>query len=128
MGTPVAPSAAVDVGRAFAEAYAAGDRARVASLLHPAVREREIMPGAVIEQHGPDAVVHEVSAFIAAHGEPETLQLRVEALGPLVSWSTRWRMGRPGASRVVEWHAFLTVEDGLVTGIDAVCSGLVAEV
>lgn len=125
MGTPVAPSAAVDVGRAFAEAYAAGDLAQVARLLHPAVREREIVPGAVIEQHGPDAVVQEVSGFIAAHGEAETLQLRVEALGPLVSWSTRWRMGR--ASRVVEWHAFLTVEDGLVTGIDAVCSGMVAE-
>lgn len=127
MGTPIAPSTAVDVGRAFAQAYAAGDRVEVARLLHPSVREREIVPGAVIEQQGPDAVVQEVSEFIAAHGEPETLELRVEALGPLVSWSTRWRMGRGAAAPIVEWHAFLTVQDGLVSRIDAVCSGLVPE-
>jgi hypothetical protein len=36
-------------------------------------------------------------------------------------------MRADGRSLEVEWHAFLTIQGGLVTRLDVVCSGLVPQ-
>ena len=127
MPVPATTTSSVEVARAFADAYAGGDAAGVAERLAPDVREREIVPGTVVDQQGREAVVAELEAFLRPFGAPEILRNEVEPFGPLVRWSTRWRLHRDAERLLVEWHAFLTVQDGLVTRLDVVCSGVVAE-
>ena len=127
MSMTAATTSGLDVARAFADAYARGDAAAAAQWLAPDVQEREIVPGAIVDQRGREAVVAELRDFLRPYGPPEVLAHVVEPLGPLVRWSTRWRLRGAGEPRQVEWHAFLSVEDGLVTRLDAVCSGVVAD-
>jgi hypothetical protein len=120
---PVA--APYEVARAFADAYAAGDAAAIAPLLDPDAHEREVTPGTIVDQRGPEAIAGEMSAFLAPYDEPETLVHELEPLGDRFRWTTRWRLTGGDGPWLVEWHAFLTVADGVVTGLDIVCSGRV---
>jgi ketosteroid isomerase-like protein len=127
MSLSAARADAVEVATAFADAYARGDAAAAARWLAPDVREREIAPTRIVDQRGRDAVVAELTEFLRPYGPPEILRHTVEPLGPLVRWSTRWLMRADGRSLEVEWHAFLTIQGGLVTRLDVVCSGLVPQ-
>ncbi len=118
---------AIDVARRFAEGYARGNAPEVASLLALDVHEREITPGGIVDQRGRQAVVAEATDFLRPYGRPEVLHHVVEPLGELVRWSTRWRLRSADQAWLIEWHAFLTLEDGLITKIDTVCSGRVAD-
>ena len=126
MSVPTANTRPLEVARAFADAYARGDAEAAAELLAPDVHEREIVPGGIVDQRGREAVVAEAVEFLRPYGQPEILAHVVEPLGPLVRWSTRWGLRGRGGTAQIEWHAFLTVENGLITRLDAVCSGVVA--
>ena len=116
-----------EIARTFADAYASGDGEAAAELLHPDVHEREVVPGAIVDQVGPDAVIGEMRDFLAPYGDPEVLVHEVEPFGPKFRWTTRWRIRGGGESWLVEWHSFVTVADGLVTELDIVCSGRVPD-
>ncbi|HWI09478.1 MAG TPA: nuclear transport factor 2 family protein [Solirubrobacteraceae bacterium] len=127
MSVPAPVATPLDVARAFADAYARGKAPEVALLLAIDVHEREITPGGIVDQRGRDAVIAEATAFLRPYAPPEVLSHVVEPLGHLVRWSTRWRIRSNDASWLIEWHAYLTVRDGLITNLDVVCSGRVAE-
>ena len=129
MSVPAAVATPLDVARAFADAYARGEATEVARLLAIDVHEREITPGEIVDQRGRDAVIAEATAFLRQYASPEVLSHVVEPLGHLVHWSTRWRLRTDDdASWLIEWHGYLPVRDGLITNLDVVCSGRVAEV
>lgn len=128
MSVPAPVATPLDVARAFADAYARGEASAVARLLAIDVHEREITPGEIVDQRGRDAVISEATAFLRPYGPPELLSHVVEPLGHLVRWSTRWRLrSEDDASWLIEWHGYLTVREGLITDLDIVCSGRVAD-
>ena len=129
MSVPAPVATPLDVARAFADAYARGESTEVARLLAIDVHEREITPGEIVDQRGRDAVIAEATAFLRPYASPEVLSHVVEPLGHLVRWSTRWRLrADDDPSWLIEWHGYLTVRNGLITNLDVVCSGRVAEV
>ena len=117
----------LETGRAFAEAYAAADYATVEALLAPDVHYREITPSRVLEATGPAAILDEERDFLARYARHETLELQVGRVGGRVAARTRWRLERGGETQVVEWCEYMTVEDGRIVKLDAVCSGPMPE-
>ncbi len=127
MSVPARVSTPLEVARAFADAYARGAAAEVAPLLALDVHEREITPDGIVDQRGRDAVIAEATTFLRPYRPPEVLDHVVEPLGHLVRWSTRWRLRSDEGAWLIEWHAYLTVAEGLITNLDVVCSGRVAD-
>jgi ketosteroid isomerase-like protein len=124
---PTATATALETADAFVRAYADADYETVQSLLHPAVRYREITPNQLIEATGPGAILEEERDFLARRGPQETLELQVSAVGDRVAARTRWRLLGQDEPWVVDWCQYITVEDGRVTALDGVCSGPMPE-
>lgn len=118
---------ATEVGRAFAAAYASADYATVEALLAPDVKYREITPSRVFEATGPGPILDEEREFLARFDGHETLELETAQIGERVFARTRWRLQRDGETEVVEWCEYMTVEEGRVAILDAVCSGPMPE-
>lgn len=115
------------VGRAYAQAYADGDFDAVEALLAPDVHYRELTPRQTIDGHGPDLIVEEGRGFLAAYDDHETLELATGEIGRR-SWArTRWRLRRDDETFVVEWCQYMSVEEGRITALHAVCSGPMPE-
>lgn len=127
MATHTQTAEAVETAKAFASAYAAGDLDTVEELLHPDVRYREVTPGQVLDETGPGPIVEEAREFLEKWGPAETLDLDVHPVASRVAARTLWRLRGGDTSAVVEWCQYLTVEDGRITVIDAVCSGPLPE-
>lgn len=127
MATETQAQSIVETGTAFAEAYANGDFEGVEARLHPEVHYREITPRRVVDAIGPAAILEEGREFLAGYDGHETLALEVEQVGGRVGARTRWRLHRGGETEVVEWCEYMTVRDGLVVALDAVCSGPMPE-
>jgi hypothetical protein len=119
-----AAAGAVETGRAFAAAYAAGDEEQLRRLLHPRVHEREIVPGAVVEPRRAETTIEELRAFRAAWEGIEVLVNEARPVGDLVRWSARWRVHRDARVGIVEFHALLGIQGGRIRTLDAVCSGV----
>jgi hypothetical protein len=124
---PKLVAAPLEVARAFADAYAAGDADGAARFLDANAHEREIVPGAFVDQRGREAIIGEMTDFLAPYDPPEVLLHEVEPLGGRIRWSTRWRLTGGDGPWLVEWHSLLTVEEEQVTALDIVCSGRVRE-
>lgn len=127
MATQTRVADTLETATAFASAYAAADYPRVETQLDPAVRYREITPSRVLEATGPAAILDEERDFLARYDRHETLQLVVERVGGRVGARTRWRLYRGEESEVVEWCEYMTVRDGRIVALDAVCSGPMPE-
>lgn len=114
----------LEVVRGFADACAAAKPESAAHLVHPRVSFRALIANGNAQHFdGRDALAAEYRAFTDHFGEPEVLHESVEPIGSLVRWSARWRMSKNGEKSLFEWHAFLAVEDGLITLLDEVCTG-----
>jgi ketosteroid isomerase-like protein len=127
MATQTRTEDALEVGRGFAEAYARADYAGVEALLDPNVRYREITPSRVLEASGPAAILDEEREFLDRYDLHETLELAIARVGDRVGARTRWRLHRDEQVEVVEWFEYMTVQDGRIVKLDAVCSGPMAE-
>src|SRR5919109_3289365 len=127
MATQAQAADVLETGRAFAEAYAAGDYSGVEALLDPEVRYREITPSRVVEATGAAAILEEEREFLGRYDRHETLELEGARVGARVAARTRWRLHRGDETEVVEWCEYMTVRDGRITALDAVCSGPMPE-
>jgi ketosteroid isomerase-like protein len=127
MATETRAADALETGTAFAKAYADADYAEIEAQLDPDVGYREITPSRVVEATGPAAILDEEREFLERYDRHETLELEVERVGERVAARTRWRLHRGGETEVVEWCEYMTVRDGRVTTLDAVCSGPMPE-
>lgn len=129
MTETISQASALEIGTEFARAYAAGEYERVRELVAPDVLEREINPRGYIEVRGPDKLIEEARDFTARHGDPEILELTTEMAGPLVRVINRWRHhGQQHEEPVLcDFYELLRIDDGRVTQIDLVCSGVVRE-
>ena len=119
---------ALEVGRAFAAAYAAADYDRVRELLADDVRQREINPREYLEFHNADEVIEEGRDFWERHPGIEVIELDVRKAGELIRIINRWRLTREdGRVELCDFYELVRVEGAHVVDIDLVCSGWVAE-
>lgn len=118
----------LEVARVFTDAYARGDTASVAHLLHSQIHERAVVAGGYdVDVRGRDAYLAEIRDFLTRHQEPVILHHSVEPVGNLFRWSLRWRLHEDGNAVLIDKHAFLTIENGLITRVDEVCTGKLPE-
>jgi ketosteroid isomerase-like protein len=127
MATQANVTEALEIGTEFAEAYAAGDYARVEALLDPEVHYREITPRRFVDTTGTAQILEEEREFLAGYDRHETLEVSASAVGSRVGARTRWRLHRGDETLVVEWCEYMTVEGGRIVALDAVCSGPMPE-
>lgn len=118
----------LEVARAFTDAYARGETASVAHLLHSQIHERAVVAGGYdVDVRGRDAYLAEIRDSLAPYQPPVILHHSVEPVGHLFRWSLRWRLSEAGNTTLIDKHAFLTIENGLVTRVDEVCTGKLPE-
>jgi ketosteroid isomerase-like protein len=127
MATRAKTADVLETGRAFADAYAAGDCSRVEVLLDPDVRYREITPSRMVDATGRAAILDEVREFLDRYDRHETLEVEAWQVGGRVGARTLWRLHRGEEIEVVEWCEYVTVRDGRITALDVVCSGPMPE-
>lgn len=126
--TTMTETSPLEVVRTFADAYAHGDPAPAAHLLHPDVQEKAVVAGGYeADTRGRNAVLAELEAFLAPYGRPEILHQSIEPIGPYFRWSIRWRLQKGDVISLIDKLAFVTVEDGMITRFDVACTGRVPE-
>ncbi len=127
MSVPAPVATPLDVARAFADAYARGEASEVAPLLASDVHEREITPGGIVDQRGRDAAIAEATTFLRPARRRRSCPTLSNRQVTSSDGRPGWRLRSHDASSLIEWHGYLTVRDGLITNLDVVCSGRVAD-
>lgn len=113
-----------EVARAFADAYVCADLEAITTLLHPEVHEKAVLAGGSdMDSRGRDAFIAGVRNFFAGYERAEVLRQTIEPVGPFFRWSARLRLQKEDHSSFYEWHAFVTIENGLIKRIDVACTG-----
>lgn len=127
--TTITETSALEVVRTFADAYAHGDAAPAAHLLHPDVQEKAVVAGGYeVDARGRDAILAELDEFLAPYGRPEIVHQSIEPIGPYFRWSLRWRLQKGDETSLLDKLTFVTAEDGLITRFDVACTGRMPEV
>jgi hypothetical protein len=118
-------SSATDPGATLVAALAERDFDPLAGALAPDVRMRALIPPGAVEVSGAAAVA---AKFASWFGETEGLELVRSAsdeVGDRLHVSYRLRVQKRGDPwKVVEQHLFCALDDGRITTVDLVCSGL----
>jgi ketosteroid isomerase-like protein len=123
---PGAATAARDLGRQFAAAYAARDAAVLRALFSEEVSFRGLTPGR--DWQADTAVELIDGVLLGCWLEPSDVVDRVEAVETAMV-GTRGRLGyrlrgvNPDGRFVVEQQAFFDVADGKITWLRMLCSG-----
>ena len=109
----------------FAQALAAKDFSRAASVLHPEIDFRALTPNVTWKAFGPDEVVARVlRKWFEDSDEPEKLisfDARPFADREHVAYTIRGR--NENGPYVVEQQAYLTTENGQIAWMRVLCSG-----
>jgi ketosteroid isomerase-like protein len=111
----------------FLDCLASRDFDGVADCLDPMVRFRALIPPAQLEIDGPAGTAEKFRDWFGHWETFEVLDAEVGQIGPrlVLRWRLRTQSGGDPA-RVVEQHAFLTVDDRVVN-FDLMCSGFQSE-
>jgi hypothetical protein len=114
----------VEVAESFLQALAAADWSGVEAQLAPDVRLRALVPRAVREDEGPDAVVGRFKFWWAELDDFRLVDSSVEPFAGQVR--VTYRLAGTDAEDgpiVVEQQCYFTVADGAIARINSVCSG-----
>lgn len=121
-------SSATDPGATLVAALAERDFERLVGTLAPGVRLRALIPPGAIEVSGAEAAA---AKFASWFGETEGLELvrsGSDEVGDRLHISYRLRVQKHGNPwKVVEQHLFCALDDGRITAVDLLCSGLRSE-
>lgn len=122
MTTP--PSSATDLGSSFVAALTEKDFGRLADTLAPDVCMRALIPPGPLEISGAgDAAARFTTWF--GESEIELVQARSTEIADRLHISYRLRVRRPGDPwKVVEQHLICAADEGRISALDLVCSGL----
>lgn len=122
------------VASAFVDGLAAQDFSRLTESLAPDVRLRALLPGGPREWSGAEAVADRFARWLGDTEQHEVQDRAVDDVLDVLSrvhlrWRFRLQAARLGAGWfVVEQHAYADVgDDGLITGLDLLCSGYLPE-
>ena len=117
-------SSATDAGAAFVAALAERDFGRLADVLAPGARMRALIPPGPIELHGAEQAAAKFASWFGSAEGFELLRSVTDEVGDRIHVSYRLRVKRTGNPwQVVEQHLFCSLEDGLITALDLVCTG-----
>ena len=105
------------------EALATGDRATLQDILDPGVPLRALLPRRTVEVTGSAEAMAEMLGWLAEVPEVVPVQSVVEPVGDLWHAGYRFVLRGLGTQRVVEQHAYCTVDGGRITRIRLICSG-----
>jgi TusA-related sulfurtransferase len=113
-----------DIGRRLAKAIAERDRGAVLAELAPDVWMRFLIPSGPSEVHGADAAA---ATFLQWFGHTDvlrTLDVSVAPVADRTSLRYRFELHESDGWSVAEQQLYLDVDaDGLIFGIDLMCSG-----
>ena len=123
----IAVDSRLEIGRAFAEAYAHGDLERLETLLSPDLVHREVNPGGYIEITSAQGAIEQVRDYLAEFDRHEVLDVDVDIVGDRVRAVTRWRLLKGDESWLLEWTELCRVGDGRITERLIACSGRMPE-
>jgi TusA-related sulfurtransferase len=105
------------------EALATGDRPGLAEVLDPGVRLRALLPKRDVDLTGPTEVAGEMFGWFAKVPRIVVEHAQVDTVGDLPHAAYRFSLLGMAPDRVVEQHAYYTVEHGAITAIRLICSG-----
>lgn len=112
-----------DVAAAYVRALVACDEAAAGQLLAPGARLRELSPPGFLELDAEEGTA-ELIGFFRGFDEVELLDLEAWEIGAKTVLRTRVRLLDPErGQRQLEEHFMITVEDGSIAAVDALCSG-----
>lgn len=128
MATRTEAADALQIGRAFGEAYATADYPTLEALLHPRARLRALVRGELLEFDGLKGIVDEdLREFLAGYDGHDVLRLDVALESGRVLIHNTWRLHRSPESWLLNFHELCDLEEGRVKTIDVICSGPVPE-
>ena len=104
-------------------AMAARDRPALLGLLAEDVRLRAVLPSNQVDLVGAGPVVDKMLGWFADSPELVPLATNVDVVGDVLYAGYRFAMRGGPVEEVVEQHAYLAVDGGLITHIRLVCSG-----
>ncbi len=112
-----------EIATAYVRALVACDDEAARSLLAPGFRLRELSPPGFVDLDAEEGVA-ELVGFFRSFAEVELLELDAWEIGPKTVLRTRVRLLDPErGERQLEEHYMITVEEGLIAAVDALCSG-----
>ena len=114
------------LGEQFAEAFAEKDYERVTQLLDPECDFRALTPRMTWQATGPEQVIADVLTVWFSDSEHVDEVIEVET-GEVVDRERvtyRFRGHDDDGSFIVEQQAYLTAEDGRITWMRVLCSGM----
>lgn len=110
------------LGERLIRAAAAGDFAEARSLLAADLHFRALTPHALREEHTREAAMRILEDWFAPTDAIESLSADTVVDRPAVRYRIRWSSAEEGPF-VFEQQVYYDVVDGLITGIDLICSG-----
>lgn len=117
-------SSATDPGAAFVAALAERDFSRLAGVLSPSARMRALIPPGPIELSGAEPAAAKFASWFGSAEGFELVRSAADPIGDRFHVWYRLRVKRNGNPwQLVEQHFFCSLEDGLITALDLVCSG-----
>lgn len=113
------------VGRAFAEALARKDFARIRALLHPEIDFRGLTPGRTWEASDAQDVLSNVLRqwFEDSDEIEELVQIETDSVADRQRVAYRFRGRNPDGPFVVEQQAYFSEHEGRITWMRVLCSG-----
>jgi hypothetical protein len=119
-----ATRADVQVAERFLDALGAGEWSSIERLLAPDVQLRALVPSALREEIGPEAVVARFKLWWAPLEGLQLLDAGIEPMADQLRVHYRLAGTDPDDGPVVvEQQCYFTVADGAITKINSVCSG-----
>jgi hypothetical protein len=118
-------SSASDPAATLVEALAERDFRRLAGTLAREVRMRALIPPGCVEVSGAEPAAARFASWFRVADDLELVQAGSGEVGDRLHVFYRLRMRRPGEPwKILEQHLFCTLDDGCVSALDLVCSGL----
>ena len=114
-----------DLARTYIEAFAARDYDRVRSLLADDFRLRDLSPGGFTQVDGADAAMSGLRAFLDRFASVEVEEAEAYDIADVTYLRARVRfVDLAAGERFLEQHHLLRIREGLITGVDELCTGL----
>lgn len=112
-----------DVCERFVETLAARDFPSLASCFSDDARFRALVPSGPKEADGPTDAAAYFHRWFAAYDRFDIVEGHAEHIADRRHLTWRFSVSAPDSSRLVEQHAFATVEDNRIVLMDVLCSG-----
>jgi hypothetical protein len=122
------PAAVTDAAAGFVAALAERDFDRLGESLSAAVRMRALIPPGAVEVSGRDQAAAKFASWFGGREALELVDSAGAAVGDRYHLGYRLRVKDAGQPwKIVEQHAFCTMDDARISELDLVCSGFRTE-